>query len=610
VTADVRSIAATPLSLASDGFAERGEARPGDLLVAFHSADNGSISDMVLFDGDGLWNELESRSGGAWAGTRIWTKIVGEDEPDSYLVHQHNSLSAGTVIILALKQADPTDIVVVPGDGSIAPAASPTSASGLEIRYAAGGYPPGFVSWAQLTGYSGLDVQASVFTTAAIAVRRYLSNSPVGELDLAPTPANFAKHAFTVLVGSAGGGGSAPTPPKFPASTPGKGESRLRYTVHDFLTGSYLADIYPSGVTLSRLISEPGSWQGRLSLANASEAEKINHIFPADPTSLLAGPGRLVVHTWRGGVLWGVHWIHTTETAWDQRGSIYMDVRGSTLDGYLNYVAVENNLQFDDDQIENARALILDMQANPASNPGLGLQPGESDTVRRLEAKAANNTRYGRVLQDYARAAGGFEYVVNPRVVDGSIIRSWEWGSPKLVGDGVHVFVEAAEGGTITSWREVRSALSGGTRWGAIGGTPQQEDTTQSAEPVRAALVQTPHIVAGWPIIDQRPTHPGQSTDQSAVDDFAKSWAARAGGAVSVFTFDAILGAKATLGPNSLGDQVRAVLNNPRYPIRADGSPSFNRSQRLIGWELTPADRSAGGKDKARLITETEVAEG
>jgi hypothetical protein len=124
---------------------------------------------------------------------------------------------------------------------------------------------------------------------------------------------------------------------------------------------------------------------------------------------------------------------------------------------------------------------------------------------------------------------------------------------------------------------------------------------------VRGALITTPHVAAGHPIIDQRPTHPGNSTSQSVVDKFVEYWAARAAGAASVFSFTAITGPGSTLGPNSLGDTVRATLDNFRYPIKADGSASFDRSMRLIGWELTPADRGTGGKDRIRLIGEMET---
>lgn len=602
--ADPRSVVAHPLEFVETDLFERGDAQPGDVIMAFLASDFG-LSDMKIAGG-GTWQPLGSRAGTDWAGAKIWGKAITSGEPTRYTVSQADDATIGVLFLLVIKQATLSNIVIVSANGFVAPAASPGYASGLEIRYGAGASYDEEVSWPQLSGYSGIDLTVFGVMTGSLAVRRYVSSAPVPALNLDPDPDYFLGQAWTILVRSAGssGGGVPPTPPTFPVSTPGKGESHVRVTVHDFRTGEYVDDITPSGLVLSKFLGEPGSWRGRLDLANRDESAKINRIFPADPQDLLSGPGRLVAHTWLSEVLWGIHWLHTTETVGGEDGNVYMQVMGSTLDAYLLYVALEQAVEWEADQIQNARDLITHLQANPASNPGLGLMAGVSGISRPLTAVPGPGVTYGRIMQDYARVFNGFETVVNPRVIDGSIIRSWEYGAPKIIGAGVHNFEEGEDGGTISGWKETRSALAGGNRWGAWGGTPQQEDATMGASPVRAALVTTPHVAAGHPIIDQRPTHPGNSVDQDEVDNFAKYWAGRAAGAPSVFTFSAIIGPGSTLGPNSLGDQVRATLNNPRYPIKEDGSASFDRSQRLIGWELTPADRAAGGKDKIRLITE------
>ena len=607
MVASVRSVVAHPLDLVESLQAERGAAQPGDIILAFQSADVGSVTNLNI-SGGGAWAQLAARQEFGWAGTRIRCKQIGSGEPTRYTVSQEDEDGAGTVIFLVLADADLDDIVITAASGTIAPTATPGNASGLEIRYSAGAPSNEPVTWGQLPGYSGLDLQVlGTEATAAIAVRPFLSSNPVGQRDMAPDPADFPAHAFTVLVSSSGsGGGPAPEPPTFPASTPGKGASRMRYTVHDFLTGGYRGDIYPFGVTLDRRIGEPGTWRGRLAIPNNREGGKINEIFPRDPAELRSGPGMLVVHTWRSGVLWGIHWLHTTETSQDNRGTVWMDVQGSTLDAYLAHVALETSgdLVFGSDQIANARSLILHQQANPSSSAGLGLMDGLSGVVRPLIATPGPGVTYGRILQDYARASDGFEQVINPRVVDGSIIRSWEWGAPKIINDVLHVFAQAANGGDVTSWRERRSILDGGTRWGAYGGTPEQEDATMAAAAVRAALVETAHVAEGWPIVDNRPVHPAGSTDQGTIDDYAVYMASRFPGAPPIFSCDVLIGPGSTLGPNSLGDSVRIILNNARYPIMSDGRASFNRSQRLIGWEFTPAERSQGGKDRVKLIAE------
>lgn len=608
MVASVRSVAATPLQ-GTSGAAERGDVEVGDILLAFQSADgNGGTSSFGISGGSGSWQRDASLQGPVWSGSVIWRKTVTGPEPATYTVTQGGSDPDVVTTILALRGADPTGIIITSAAGTTAPAASPASASGLEIRYSAGAASGATVTWAQLPGYDGLDIQSRSFTTASLAVRPYLSSAPLPGLDMAPSPAftTSTAHAFTILIKSAAGGSSGPppTPPTFPASTPGKGVSWMRYTVHDMLTGQYRGDIHPSGVVLDRRIGEPGTWKGKLSLANTDRANRINEILPRDPNDLTSGEGRLVIHTWRGGALWGLHWLHTTLTVKDERGELYMDLQASTLDGYLLHVALEEDIAEGDDQLSNARALIQHMQATPGSNIGLGLMAGVSETVRPLLAAPGPNVTYGQVLADYARQADGFETVINLRIVDGALIRSWEHGEPIISRDVEHVFVEAAEGGDITTWREERSVLRGGTRWGAWGGTPEQGDATESSSPARSALVTTPHVAAGHPIVDRRVQHPTDSTDQGDLDAYAARWAARAAGAPPVFSADVVIGKASTFDPNGLGDYVKYKLNNPRYPITADGASSFNLRQRLVGWELTPAERGSGGKDRLKLITE------
>ncbi|WP_435192443.1 hypothetical protein [Nonomuraea sp. bgisy094] len=587
------------------------QASEGMMMLAFLAADNG-IGQLISISGG--WTLLTRIFGpvGTLSAVDVWHKVAGANE-QPYTITQAPTAD-GVAVIVSIGGAADGLPQVEPGflysstSSVTTPSITPNKATGLELRWSGGVPPPPFtsVTWQQPPGFTEVaDVQSQSVVTGSLCSRQIVSSADTGQQIQSSSALLQYAAGITVVIASAEV--QIPDPPTFPSVTPARGETRMRYTVHDLLTGAYRGDLKPFGVVLDRRLGEPGTWRGRLSLVNTSEARKIGEIFPADPLDLLSGPGRLVVHTWRSGVLWGIHWLHTIVTSKDQRGSVWMDVQGSTLDAYLMHVALEQDVAFSGDQITAARQLIAHMQATSGSNIGLALQTGTSGVNRLLTAKASDNTTYGRILQDYARQAAGFESVVNPRVVDGVIFRSWEWGSPKIIGSGVHVFAEGQEGGDITTWREERSALRGGTRWRVIGGTPQQDDATTSSTAMRSVLVATPHLEEGWPIIDQRPTHPGQSVDQTTLDDYAAYWASRAPGAPPVFSADVVIGKSTTLDPNGLGDSITYKLNNPRWPITADGAASFNRTQRLIGWELTPAERDSGGKDKVKLITEAEV---
>ncbi|WP_327587029.1 hypothetical protein OHA25_08460 [Nonomuraea sp. NBC_00507] len=572
----------------------------------------------VAITGGGTWQRIgriQNLPGTMQALDVWWRPQATGTEPSVYNVDQ-GATSRAAVILVPMQGAATTPPQIVPtgvttGPAVVTPGAVPATPSGIEFRFAAG-LPSTSVTinWSQPVGFTELgDVQSGTSVSGAVVWRPITSTAALGTVaHIVGGGASLqAGSGFTVLVAS-GPEHETPTPPSFPAFTPARGVTRWRYTVHDALTGSYYGDIYPRDPSLDCRIGEPGQFSAQLPMPNPKIAARYNEIFPRDIDDLTGGPGRLVVHPWRDGVLYPIYWLHTTVTEQSERGGVVMNLQGCTLDGYPHQVCLTAPFFAGGDQLDAARQLILEMQSTPASNIGLALQAGASGVNRNLEGKI--DDRFGDLLQNFARSEVGFEYVVNNRVSGGAIFRNLEFGAPKLdFPNVVHVFTQARQGtaGDITGWREERSAMRGGTRWAIIGGTPAG-DGSVAGTPVRSTLITTPHIAAGHPIYDRRLQHPTQSTDQTTINQYAQYWAARAAGAARVFSADVILGKGSTLGPTSLGEYVRFILNNPRYPITAQGAASFNLSQRLIGWQIRPARRRQG-KDLATLITAQEAAE-
>ncbi|MGW4411151.1 hypothetical protein ACWEJ6_44470 [Nonomuraea sp. NPDC004702] len=586
---------------------------PRHALLAFLTVDSGGIANIT---GGGTWTRLGHVEGPTThlSAVDVWWRMATANEPTTYTVTQ-GSGADGAVVIVPVANAASTPPQVVPSalfSNSVAiltPAATPATPSGAEIRFAAGIPNHATVSWSNPLSFTELaDIQSADNVSGAVCWRPVTSTAAVGSVAHIVSGATLTYGAGLTVIVASGAEHETPTPPSFPAFTPAKGTTRWRYTVHDLLTGSYFGDIYPRDPSLDDRIGEPGQFSCQLPMPNRGIAKRYNEIFPADIADLSAGPGRLVVHPWRNGTLYPIYWLHTAVTEQTARQGVVMSLQGCTLDGYLAQVCLTEDFFAGGDQLAAARQLVLDMQSTPASNIGLTLQEGTSGVNRDLTGKV--DDRYGDLLQNFARSENGFEYVVNNRVSGGQIFRNLEFGAPRIdFPDVQHVFVQARQGtgGDITGWREERSAMRGGTRWGVVGGTPQTDAST-TATAVRSTLIETPHIAAGWPIVDRRLQHPTQSTDPTTLTQFARYWAARAAGAARVFSADVILGKGATLGPTSLGEYVRFILNNPRYPITANGAASFNLAQRLIGWQIIPAQRRSG-KDRARLIGAQEAIE-
>ncbi|MEU8196331.1 hypothetical protein AB0C10_21345 [Microbispora amethystogenes] len=601
----------------------------GDLVLVFHSCDEGPLSEMGI-SGGGNWATIGQRSNddplGNGGGTKVYAKPYGSSEPSAWQLTQDRNplrLADTTITVVIVRGGSANGIVVAQAGDSgyppffylseiYTPAAAPSTGSSLELRYAAGFRLPSTaaVTWTTPTGYTPVanaTVQSRDFIASTVASRTLVSSTPVGEATFGASVNVYGGHGFTVIVPGTDGGGTAPPPPSFPSFTPAKGSGLYRYTAHDLLTGAYLADIYPTNVSFDRRIGEPGMFSGVLAIPNRRVADQVARIIPRYGYDLSSGPGRIAVHVWRAGVLWGVYWIHGALPSKSRRGGITIQLRGSTLEAFLDNVPVETDLLFQADQIDNARSLIGDMLALEGANIGLTLQDGTSGVARDLVVKADDNPTYGGALRAYAQATGGFEYVIDPRVVGGITQRLWRWGYPAILGDKTHVFTESPSGGDILDWGEEIDALRGATRIRVRGGTPEVEDSAEGSKPAVSDWTDAAeHLAAGWPRYGRVIDHPAESVYTEDLNGYAQRWIATLPGAVRIYSATVALGAKPSISPSSLGDQVRRVQINEWWPRTSDGAAGFDASQRLIGIGITPVARGTG-REEAQLILEEAV---
>ncbi|MGI5162611.1 hypothetical protein [Microbispora sp. CA-102843] len=616
MVASIRDATGTTVTNASSVSISRPSSSSGDVLLCIHSTNAGSLSDMRI-QGSG-WQTIGSRNDdrifGLGGGTKIYRKTVGSSESGSYTVQQ--GAGAATVVMLSIKGGHQS-LAVVRNDGDTAlpptfdlkevttPAASPPSGSGVDIRVAVAWDPDGSVSWPTPSGYSTRSTQQVVGAVSTVVVSKSLvTSASVGSVTFRINRSATGMHGFTIIVPSATTDESTPTPPSFPTFSPARGSALYRYTVHDLLSGAYRGDIYPRDVTFDRRIGEAGAFGGTLAIPNRRVADQVAEIIPRHASDLTSGPGRIVVHVWRAGDLWGEYWITGAMIQRSRRGGIQIQLRGSTLEAYLSHVPVEQDLEYEGDQISCARSLLNNMMSRPGANIGLTLAPGTAGDPRNLAVKAADATTYGDALRGYSQTYPSFEWLVTPTVGQhGGIERRWEWGAPTIEGDREHVFVDSPHGGDILDWSEEIDALRGGTRVMVRGGTPEVEDASEGSTPVVSDwLSATAHLAAGWPRYGQVVDHPGESTWKPELDFYAQRWIAALGGAVRVYSCTVALGGKPTLSPTSLGDYVRRVMVNEWHP-RINGGAGFDQSQRLIGVGITPVSRTTG-REEAQLILE------
>ncbi|GIH70354.1 hypothetical protein [Sphaerimonospora thailandensis] len=596
----------------SSSIARPGGTKKDDVLIVIHGCGSGGPDDMGISGGSG-WVTIAERAmdGFGGGGTKVYRKILRANDPAGFdLTSASTSRSAAILLVIRGGQAaqvvakisglfNPWDDVT----RAVAPAATPAGASGLEIRAGVGFSPWGTATWPTPDGYTpAAAVQAGSAVTLSAVSRPLVSSAAVGEQTLRTGTDVYSSHGVTILIPS---GSSVPDAPDIAPWAPGRGSGLYRYMVHDLLSGSYITDIRPTDCSFDRRISEPGTFSATLPVSNAVQADQVARIVPRHSSDLSTGPGRITVRIWRAGVLWGEYWITGAVIERSRRGGITVKLRGSTLDAFLFNVPVESSRYYSGEQIANARSLIGHMQALSGANLGLLLQPGSSGVIRTLEAKAADDPTYGSALSDFARGFNGFEWLTDPTANSDTeqVERWWRWGYPRLTSDRVHVVSESPTGGDILEWREEIDALRGATRVRVRGGTPEAVDAEEGSEPVYSAWQSaSAHLAAGWPRYGQRLDHPGESTSTSTLNNYAQRWIKTMAGAVRVYSATVALGARTTISPSSLGDQVRRIMVNEWWP-RSAGGATFNQTQRLIGISITPVRRGVG-KEEAKLILE------
>lgn len=187
----------------------------GDLLMAVHGCDTGTLDDMTTPTGGATWTLLGSyQSGdGDQHQVKAWWKIAGGSEPASWDFAQASGAD-GVVIIAAIENPS-ADTPVIAGtatdsSASIAtPGVTPISATDLELRFATGVPANAARAWTapgELTEQA--DVQSTTYTTGTLATRTLSSSSATGTLAFTASGTLEFAHGFTIAV--AGGSASDP----------------------------------------------------------------------------------------------------------------------------------------------------------------------------------------------------------------------------------------------------------------------------------------------------------------------------------------------------------------------------------------------------------------
>lgn len=532
---------------------------------------------------------------------RVWRKIATSSEPDTYSFGQDNDAD-GCVHIIAVSGADTsaTAHLAVQRTSSSqtaqTPDVSPAGVPSAEFRVAA--VDDLNITWQIPSGYTsrGSTHDQLGFVASAAATRILNSSSSAGSQTFTPSPDAF-RSSVGVSLSIPAAVAAEPEIPSYPPFTPARGTALYSYRFRRLRDGQFLGFLDLDDVSFDKRINQAGTFSATVPIPNPEVADIVAEVFPRDSSVLSAGSGVVVVDILRGGDIWGEYWITSHKPAHSGRGTPTITLQGTTLDGYMSAVELQDTLVFEQaDQIDILRGLVANMQAQQYANIGLAVASGMSGVLRD-RTYADDGGTYGQRVKELAEVDNGFEFTVDVGVVGDTIGRQIRWGYPNLASDTIpHAFGEGPNGGDIVEWGEEVDALRGATRWRARGGTPPAEgDASTTSVPLMSTVHEATEHLQWWPRIDRTLSYPDVIVQQT-LEDYAAYWASVAPGALRVETYTVVLGASPSLHPNTIGDWCRIYLDTEWH------RPHW-RTRRIIGLQITPVSRQ-DGKEKAKLVLE------
>lgn len=374
-----------------------------------------------------------------------------------------------------------------------------------------------------------------------------------------------------------------------------------RYQFCDLLTDRPIAELDLSGVSFDRRIGQPGSFSASFPVTNPEAAELAAKVAGRYDGRLRRGPGRTLVHVWRGSEIWGSYIIWSAEPSCDERGRISLSLDGASLESYLYHREIREDLEFRNaDQLDIARGLVAHMERERP----IGLEvsgPEISGVYRTRRYRSSEAATYGERLEELAEVVDGPEWMIRTRPERDRRVR--EFVVDLRMGQDIteHVF---AQPGNVLSWSYPADAGDTATSWRARGDTPN-DDLSEESEPSLSDTWEDPaYRKAGWPLLERTVDYQGV-TDTDVLDDYARWRASRTLGASRFPQVTVRLGENTSFSPANLGDRARLTLVNDWFPL-VRGRPSFSKSWRVIGIEVTPVSRD-DGQETATLIFQEET---
>jgi hypothetical protein len=348
-----------------------------------------------------------------------------------------------------------------------------------------------------------------------------------------------------------------------------------RYLFADLLTNSILAELPITNVSFTQQLNTAGTFTGNLLLSgvNAAGLNVANGTIPGRTAIYVDRNDALV---W-GGVLWNREYNSTTQTLTFQAReflSLFERRRIITTAAYTNI-----------DQLQLAQTIMSNAQGVTGGNIGMlyNQDSGSTSTSGVLVSRTYYGYEYKQVLaavQDLAKQTSGFDFEISVYYDgDGNPVKSFNTYYPKsgktysTTSTTAPVFQLP---GNIVEYEYPEDATIAANTIYALGAGSNEGK-------LLATATDATKVSGGWPLLEDQANY-SDLTDATLLAGLASGQVAAVSYPPTTLRVVAPPSQSPTFGTYEIGDEVRVIINDNRFPTTLDAI------YRLVALSVTPGE--------------------
>ena len=348
-----------------------------------------------------------------------------------------------------------------------------------------------------------------------------------------------------------------------------------RYLFADLLTNNILAELPITGVSFTQQLNTAGTLTGHLLLSgvNAAGLNVANGTIPGRTAIYVNRNGALV---W-GGVLWNREYNSTTQTLTFQAReflSLFERRRITTTADYTNI-----------DQLQLAQTIMSNAQGVTGGNIGMlyNQDSGSTNTSGVLVSRTYYGYEYKQVLaavQDLAKQTSGFDFEISTYYDgDGNPAKSFNTYYPKSGRTYTTTSTTAPVfqlPGNIVEYNYPEDATIAANTIYALGAGSNEGKLIATA-------TDATKVSAGWPLLEDQANY-SDITDATLLAGLASGQISAVSYPPTTLRVVAPPSQSPEFGTYEIGDEVRVIINDNRFPTTLDAI------YRLVALSVTPGE--------------------